>query len=483
MADKSWSALNKGAYSASTAYTIGDFVSYQGGFYTCIQNTTGHAPTVDDDNAYWALVASKGDTGEQGIQGVQGVQGIQGVQGVSGVSAGILYAFATAIDDADPGNGKLKLNHATLSSVSQIFADNLDDGGNNVSSLLDSFDDSTNTPVRGTIKISKRGSESVYAIYSVTGAVTDGTGYRKIPVTHVVSSGSFSASDVLSLLFSRAGNKGSDGAGSGDVMGPESAVDSNFAGFDTTTGKLLKDSGKKASDFDVAGSASTVQGNLNSHMSDTSTHGVSEIVGTDINQTFTGIKTFTTGLLKIADLIDAAQGLKVLAIAGVASAVNWIKMISAATGGSPIIQPDGETNVGLDIKMKGTGKFRKPTVVMMQVVAGDTDGATGDGKAYYEIPEELNGMNMTGCGVTHVVEGTTNTSDYQIHNETDNQDMLSTKITVDSTEKSSRSAATPPVIDTTKDDVVTGDVIRLDCDALSSTKPKGLIWWMRFELP
>lgn len=39
------------------------------------------------------------------------------------------------------------------------------------------------------------------------------------------------------------------GSGTGDVVGPAVAVDSNFAAFDTTTGKLIKDSGKKASDF------------------------------------------------------------------------------------------------------------------------------------------------------------------------------------------------------------------------------------------
>lgn len=41
-------------------------------------------------------------------------------------------------------------------------------------------------------------------------------------------------------------------AGSGDVVGPASAVDSNFAAFDTTTGKLIKDSGSKAADFAAA---------------------------------------------------------------------------------------------------------------------------------------------------------------------------------------------------------------------------------------
>ena len=38
-------------------------------------------------------------------------------------------------------------------------------------------------------------------------------------------------------------------SGAGDVIGPASAVDSNFAAFDTTTGKLIKDSGFNSTSF------------------------------------------------------------------------------------------------------------------------------------------------------------------------------------------------------------------------------------------
>lgn len=43
--------------------------------------------------------------------------------------------------------------------------------------------------------------------------------------------------------------KGADGSGSGDVTGPSSSVDGNLAAFDGVTGKLIKDSGVKPSDF------------------------------------------------------------------------------------------------------------------------------------------------------------------------------------------------------------------------------------------
>lgn len=44
----------------------------------------------------------------------------------------------------------------------------------------------------------------------------------------------------------------SGGGGDGDVVGPASATDNNFASFDGTTGKLIQDSGYNASDFATA---------------------------------------------------------------------------------------------------------------------------------------------------------------------------------------------------------------------------------------
>jgi len=91
-------------------------------------------------------------------------------------------------------------------------------------------------------------------------------------------------------------------------------------------------------------------------------------------QTFTGIKTFTTGLLKAADIIDTVQALKVLVFAGVASAVNWVKMTSAATGNGPIIEPDGsDTNIQLELKGKGNKGVRIQDIVPK--VSALADGA------------------------------------------------------------------------------------------------------------
>lgn len=174
----------------------------------------------------------------------------------------------------------------------------------------------------------------------------------------------------------------------------------------------------------------------------------------------------------------------ILGAVAAASAVNKLNAKNSATGASPELYPTGsDTNIGLDVKTKGTGKFRKPTVVGIQVLDAATDTAVGDGKAFFRVPAELNGMNLTGVAACVYTAGTTNTTDIQIRNMTDSVDMLSTKMTIDSTETDTATAATPAVIDTTKDDVVTGDKLVIDIDAISTTAAKGLYVELRFELP
>ena len=92
-------------------------------------------------------------------------------------------------------------------------------------------------------------------------------------------------------------------------------------------------------------------------------------------------------------------------------------------------------------------------------------------------------MNLVRVLAYCVTAGTTNTMDIQIRNVTDSQDMLSTKITIDSTENSSATAATAAVINTSYDDVATNDVLAVDVDAVHTTAAKGLYVVLEFQLP
>jgi hypothetical protein len=125
--------------------------------------------------------------------------------------------------------------------------------------------------------------------------------------------------------------------------------------------------------------------------------------------------------------------------------------------------------------------YSRTRYVEIEVFSPTSDWSTGDGKKYFHIPTELNGMNLVYVHAFDVTAGTTGVSTIQIANVTDGTDMLSTRITIDSGETGSNTAATPAVIDTTKDDVATNDVIRIDIDGTSTTAPKGLVVTLGFS--
>lgn len=107
--------------------------------------------------------------------------------------------------------------------------------------------------------------------------------------------------------------------------------------------------------------------------------------------------------------------------------------------------------------------------------------AVVDGRAYFIVPAGYNSHDLTDVKLFITgAAGETGTTDVQIHNVTDAVDMLSTKLTVDSGETSSLTAATPVVIDTANDDVATNDVLRVDIDAVSTTAPKGGVLLLEF---
>lgn len=160
-----------------------------------------------------------------------------GAPGASG-APGIRQTFNSETTDADPGAGQFKLNHATPSSATAAYLDNLDLLGATVSGIIDRWDDSTNT-TKGTLRFDKIGDPTVWAEFAVTGSVVDGTGYRKLTLSSGASSGTFAGDFAIS--FFAAGNVGAQGTpGAGDVSGPSSSVDGEAVLFDSTTGKLIK---------------------------------------------------------------------------------------------------------------------------------------------------------------------------------------------------------------------------------------------------
>lgn len=183
----------------------------------------------------------------------------------------------------------------------------------------------------------------------------------------------------------------------------------------------------------------------------------------------------TAGVHQFSQILDT-NGNEAVIFSETASAVNEITIVNSATGNPVAVSATGgDTNIDLKLVGKGTGTVKKPLSAVIQVLDGTTNTATGDGKAYFAIPPELNGMVITGVFAAVITAGTTNTTDIQIRNVTDSVDVLSTKLTIDSGETTSATAAAAAVINTSNDDVATNDIFAIDVDAVSTTPAKGLI--------
>jgi hypothetical protein len=210
-------------------YMYGSVTSYNSGTGALVVEVTavGGSGTLND----WLLLAA----------GAQGATGSTGSTGATGATSGIKQTYSTTTADADPGAGVFRLNHATPASATAAYLDNADAAAATVSTIIDLWDDSTTT-TKGYLRFEKSTDPTVWAQFAVTGSVVDGTGYRKVTLGSGAGSGAFSNGDTFAITFYRTGDKGSDGVGTGDVVGPASATDRAIARWDTGTGKLLQDS-------------------------------------------------------------------------------------------------------------------------------------------------------------------------------------------------------------------------------------------------
>lgn len=169
--------------------------------------------------------------------------------------AALGYTFSTTTTDADPGNGTLRLNNASAALATAAYVDNLDAGGATVSGMLDTFDDSTNI-IKGQLTLRSKANAAISYAYNVTGAVVDGTGYRKLTLGYISGGGTLpTTANGIWLMFDRAGDKGADGTGAGDVTGPATSAYNGFARFNGTTGKIIKDGGAAVDSIDIADKA------------------------------------------------------------------------------------------------------------------------------------------------------------------------------------------------------------------------------------
>ena len=173
----------KGAYNNSTAYVLDNIVTSGGSSYICILASTGNAVS---NATYWSQMSAIGTNPQ------------------------LSMTWDNATADADNGAGKIAWNHATIASATILYVDDVDDAAASIATYVQSWDDVANATAKGIVTITKEGAPAVFATFKVTGSITDASGYSKIPVTHLVSAGSFSDGDGVAVSFAYSGVDGTD---------------------------------------------------------------------------------------------------------------------------------------------------------------------------------------------------------------------------------------------------------------------------------
>ena len=128
---------------------------------------------------------------------------------------------------------------------------------------------------------------------------------------------------------------------------------------------------------------------------------------------------------------------------------------------------DNSTGTTRSVLADNVTPFVERTLII-KCVADGIGPSVGNGITHVTIPSPLNTRKLQNAEAHVYTVGTGGSiTTVQLHNLTDAVDMLSTAITIDLNEKDSSTAATPHVIGASNT-VATGDVIRIDVDAVAT---------------
>lgn len=184
--------------------------------------------------------------------------------------------------------------------------------------------------------------------------------------------------------------------------------------------------------------------------------------------------------------VDGATGVQgptgVLGATGPQGSQGFTGPAGVISASAPITYNSGTQTVGITIgTTSGTvaaGDDSRITRKDIQILVTDplgSDLSIGDGKAYFTVPLSMNGLNIISANASVSTVSSSGTPTIQIARIRSGTpiDVLSTAVTIDVSEYSSYTADVPAVVNTSNDDLVTGDFLRVDLD-VAGTGAKGL---------
>jgi hypothetical protein len=144
---------------------------------------------------------------------------------------------------------------------------------------------------------------------------------------------------------------------------------------------------------------------------------------------------------------------------------------------------DDSADTRLDCSAVGGTGGRRIVTLLVSDPNGDPI-TPADGKVFFRVPAEFNGMNLVDVAACCDTASSENGLEFQIRRKRSgvDVDMLATALNIDVSTNDSSDSASPAVIDTDLDDVQTADRIYIDCDS-AGTGAKGVEVQLSFQLP
>lgn len=227
--------LAKGTWVVSSAYTLGDIIDYLGSSYICVVNNTGDVPGVSDS---WALLAEKGENIElqktathiqwrvtdgnwadlvllSDLVGPTGPQGSQGSQGVAGKEVQMQVS-----------GGYIQWKYDSDVSWTNLIL---------VSSLVGPTGPQGSQGVPGIQWLGTWSAATAYVLRDVI---------YLLGSSYICTAPNTNQEPPNASYWNLVAQKGIDGEGAGDVVGPTGSTTNRVAVFDGITGKLIKDGGQ-----------------------------------------------------------------------------------------------------------------------------------------------------------------------------------------------------------------------------------------------
>lgn len=122
------------------------------------------------------------------------------------------------------------------------------------------------------------------------------------------------------------------------------------------------------------------------------------------------------------------------------------------------------------------------SMLSIRVIDEGTALTIADGVGNIHIPQEFNGMIISDFHIAVDGSSSVGLPSVALYNFTDSIDILTTNATIEATAKNSYTAVIPPVVNTNNNVLATGDILRIDVDAIG-TGTTGLTVHLTLELP